>query len=59
MLKIGHDPMESFCPRHDLRRSIIPSGAAYTVFFQHKIQKQSLSRPDALRPVTFSQSVTR
>ncbi|KXV19306.1 hypothetical protein AD934_05100 [Gluconobacter oxydans] len=59
MLKIGHNPVGYFSPRHDLRRSIIPSGAAYTVLFQHKIQKQSLSRLDALRPVAFSQSVTR
>ncbi len=59
MLKIDHNPVGSFCPRYDLCISIIPSGAAYTVLFQHKIQKQSLSRPDALRPVAFSQSVTR
>lgn len=59
MLKIGRNPVEFFYPRPDFRHSIIPSCAAYTVLFQHEIQKQSLSRPDALRPVAFSQSVTR
>lgn len=59
MLKIGRNSVGSFCPRPDLRSSIILPKTTYTVLFQHKTQKQSLSRPDALRPVAFSQSVTR